>query len=123
MRVALIGYGTMGKLIKEELNTEVVCIIAPQSPDLYENIFEYENDIDVILDFSNPANLDMIYQYATSHNTPVVFGTTGFSKEQLKKIKELSKHVPVLKSRNFRESNSILLEEKTETKKKECCKK
>ena len=29
----------------------------------------------------------------------------------------------ILKSRNFRESSNILLEEKTETKKKECCKK
>ncbi|MCR5786595.1 MAG: 4-hydroxy-tetrahydrodipicolinate reductase [Acholeplasmatales bacterium] len=101
MRAALIGYGSMGKLIKEELGPEVVAIIAPQSPDLYTSLLEYDKIIDVILDFSNPANLDMIYNYAVEHKTPVVIGTTGYSKEQLAKIKKLSKIVPVLISRNF----------------------
>ena len=101
MRAALVGYGSMGKLIKEELGPEVVCIIAPQSPDLYTSLLEYEGIIDVILDFSNPANLDMIYDYAINHNIPVVIGTTGYTKEQLSKIKSLSKKVPVLKSKNF----------------------
>ncbi len=102
MRVAIIGYGTIGKLIKEELGPECACVIAQQSPDLYLSLFEYrKNDIDVIIDFSNPANLGMIYDYAKAHNTKVVFGTTGYSKEDLKKIKDLSKTNAVLKSRNF----------------------
>jgi len=101
MRAAIIGYGTMGKIIKEELGPECVCVIAPQSPDLYSSIYEYEGKIDVILDFSNPANLDMILSYAKANGTSVVIGTTGYNKEQLKKIKELSKTNAVLKSRNF----------------------
>ena len=101
MRAAIIGYGTMGKIIKEELGPECVCVIAPQSPDLYSSIYEYEGKIDVILDFSNPANLDMILSYAKTNGTSVVIGTTGYNKEQLKKINKLSKTNAVLKSRNF----------------------
>ena len=101
MRAAIVGYGQMGKIIKEELGPECVCVIAPQSPDLYSSIYEYEGKIDVILDFSNPANLDMIYNYARENGCAVVIGTTGYSKEQIKKIKDLSKTNAVLKSRNF----------------------
>ena len=101
MRAAVIGYGSMGKLLKEELGPECVCVIAPQSPDIYTSLYEYEKEIDVILDFSNPANLDMIYNYAKEHKTKVIIGTTGYTKEQLKKIKDLSKTNAVLKSRNF----------------------
>ena len=101
MRAAIIGYGQMGKIIKEELGPECVCVIAPQSPDLYSSIYEYDGKIDVILDFSNPAYFDQIYTYAKEHGTSVVIVTTGFSKEQLKKIKDLSKTNAVLKSRNF----------------------
>jgi 4-hydroxy-tetrahydrodipicolinate reductase len=101
VRAAIIGYGSMGKLLKEELGPECVCVIAPQSPDIYTSLYEYEKEIDVILDFSNPANLDMICSYAKEHNTRVVIGTTGYSKEQLKKIKDLARTNAVLKSRNF----------------------
>lgn len=50
---------------------------------------------DVIIDFSNPASLDSLYDYAKSNNVPIVFGTTGYSDKQREKIKELSKYVPV----------------------------
>ncbi len=101
MRAALIGYGTMGKIIKEELGPECVCVIAPQSPDLYTSIYEYEGKIDVILDFSNPANLDMIYDYAKENNCACVFGTTGYTDEQMKKINDLATTNAVLISKNF----------------------
>ena len=65
------------------------------------NLFEYEKPIDIIIDFSVPANLNMICEYAINHKTPVVIATTGFNPEQKKQIKELSKIVPVLKSTNF----------------------
>lgn len=101
MRAALIGYGTMGRLVHEELGAECVVVIAPNGPDCMNNLFEYEKPIDIIIDFSVPANLNMICEYASLHNTPVVIATTGFSPEQKLQIKELSTKVPVLKSTNF----------------------
>lgn len=101
MKAALIGYGSMGRLVYEELGSECVVVIAPNGPDCMNNLFEYEKPIDIIIDFSVPANLNMICEYATAHKTPVVIATTGFSAEQKEQIKALSKVVPVLKSTNF----------------------
>lgn len=101
MKVALIGYGTMGKLVKEELGMDCVVCIAPSSPDYMANLFEYDNKVDVIIDFSNPANLDMICEYASMNKTRVVIATTGYTLEQEEKIKKLAKEVAVLKSSNF----------------------
>ncbi len=101
MRCCVIGYGSMGKLLKSELGPECVCVIAPQSPDLYTSILEYEGKIDVILDFSNPANLNMIYSYAKEHKCGVVIGTTGYTEAEQEKINDLAKTCAVLQSRNF----------------------
>ena len=101
MRVCVVGYGEMGKLLKAELGPECVCVIAPQSPDCMTSILEYEGKIDVILDFSNRANLNMIYSYAKEHGTAVVIGTTGYTLEEQDKILDLSKTNAVLQSRNF----------------------
>ena len=64
MRAALIGYGTMGRLVYEELGSECAVVIAPNGPDCMNNLFEYEKPIDIIIDFSVPANLNMICEYA-----------------------------------------------------------
>ena len=67
----------------------------------HKNLNELEDDFDVIIDFSNPANLDMIIDYSKKTKKPVVFATTGYTEEQLEKINELSKTSPVLRSANF----------------------
>ena len=56
---------------------------------------------DVIVDFSSPAALDSIISYAKLHHLPVVFATTGYSNEQIAKIKALSQSVPVFRSGNM----------------------
>ena len=66
-----------------------------------KNFDNVKDKIDVIIDFSNPKNLDMIYDYSLKTKPPVVFATTGYSDSELKKIDELSKSVPVLRSANF----------------------
>lgn len=50
---------------------------------------------DVIIDFSNVALLDPLLDYAIKSNTPVVIATTGYSAEQIDKIKNAAKHIPV----------------------------
>ena len=50
---------------------------------------------DVIIDFSNVALLDSLLAYATKNNTPVVIATTGYSAEQIEKIKAAAKNIPV----------------------------
>ncbi|MDE7100687.1 MAG: 4-hydroxy-tetrahydrodipicolinate reductase, partial [Anaeroplasmataceae bacterium] len=67
----------------------------------YKTLEDTDHQFDCILDFSNPANLDMIVSYAKKYHKPVVFATTGYTEEQLLKIEDLAKYVPVLRSANF----------------------
>lgn len=99
MKACVVGYGAMGKLICNMLGAELACVVALECE--AKSLFDVKEEFDVIIDFSNPANLDMIYDYAKMHKKGVVFATTGYSNEQLLKIEELSKYTPVLRSANF----------------------
>ena len=99
MKVCVVGYGAMGKIISEMLGDDLFLNVALECEN--KNFDNVKDKPDVIIDFSNPKNLDMIYDYSLKTKTPVVFATTGYSDQELKKIDELSKSVPVLRSANF----------------------
>ncbi|MCR5349570.1 MAG: 4-hydroxy-tetrahydrodipicolinate reductase [Acholeplasmatales bacterium] len=99
MKACVVGYGAMGKILCEMLGEDLALTVAPECE--IKNFDNVNMDLDVIIDFSNPNNLDMIYEYSKKTRTPVVFATTGYSDEQLKKINDLAKIVPVLRSGNF----------------------
>ena len=65
------------------------------------NIFEVQESADVIIDFSNPASLDDILEYAVRNQVPAVMCSTGYSAEELAKIDEASKKVAILRSGNM----------------------
>ena len=50
---------------------------------------------DVIIDFSTTALIDDLLNYAVKQNMPVVIATTGYTNEQIEKIKETSKIIPI----------------------------
>lgn len=50
---------------------------------------------DVIIDFSNPASLNGLLEYGLSTNTPIVVASTGYSDEQIAKIKSASEQIPI----------------------------
>lgn len=56
---------------------------------------------DVIIDFSIPEATFNILEFAKSHKIPTVIATTGFSDEQLEKIKQYSESFPIFKSANM----------------------
>ncbi len=101
MKICLVGYGAMGHIVYEMANNEISAICDINYEKGIKNLSELKDHVDVILDFSNPANLDMIYEYAIKNNTPVVLATTGYNIAAEAKINELAKFVPVLKSANF----------------------
>jgi len=68
---------------------------------VYENIFECKEKIDVILDFSRPDSLESLLTYSKDKNIPLVLCTTGYSAEQLSKIDEYSKLIPIFRSANM----------------------
>ena len=110
MRVALIGYGAMGKFIEQRLNEKGHTIVGIVSLDKLNHINEIEDEIDVIIDFSNPANLSMLLEYAIHYKKPLVIATTGFSEEQIKAIYEAAKRVPIVYTANFSLGVTVLEE-------------
>ncbi|NLY19426.1 MAG: 4-hydroxy-tetrahydrodipicolinate reductase [Clostridiaceae bacterium] len=67
-------------------------------------------EADVIVDFSHPAALPQVLNYALSKNMPLVVATTGIPDEQVLKIKEASSVIPVLYSANMSLGVNLLLE-------------
>ena len=99
MKAVVVGYGAMGKIISSMLEDEFLLPVSIECE--HKSLDDVKEDFDVIIDFSNPANLDMIYNYCKKHKKPVVFATTGYSDEQLAKIEDLANYAPVLRSANF----------------------
>ena len=99
MKAVVVGYGAMGKLLSQMLGDELASNVAIECEN--KKLDDVKEQFDVIIDFSNPANLDMICDYVSNTKKPVVFATTGYTDQQLKKIDELSKTAPVLRSANF----------------------
>jgi 4-hydroxy-tetrahydrodipicolinate reductase len=68
---------------------------------IYQNPEDYIGEADVIIDFSNPAFLHPLMEYAKKRKLPVVVATTGFSPEQIAYIKECAEEIPVFFSFNM----------------------
>ena len=101
MKVALVGYGTMGQIVEKKLlekGHEVVGII---SLGMDEDLELIQKPFDVIIDFSHPSFLNMTSSYVKKHNTPLVVATTGYSAEQICAIKECAKEHPIVYTANF----------------------
>lgn len=103
MNVAILGGGAMGKVLaqmtEERDGAKLVGVVEPLDGDSLGTVTS--EPIDVVIDFSNPANLDMLYDYCTEKGCAAVIATTGYEAAQLEKISELSKRVPVVFSANY----------------------
>ncbi|MBQ7003534.1 MAG: 4-hydroxy-tetrahydrodipicolinate reductase [Oscillospiraceae bacterium] len=68
---------------------------------IYEKLADVPEKPDVIIDFSNPALLDDLLDYCLTNGVPCVFATTGYSAEQIAKIKQAAASIPVFFSFNM----------------------
>ncbi|MBR2489497.1 MAG: 4-hydroxy-tetrahydrodipicolinate reductase, partial [Clostridia bacterium] len=62
---------------------------------VFPDFSKINTDADLIIDFSHPAVLDSLLEFAVSKNLPVVIATTGYSDSQIEKIKKTSEIIPV----------------------------
>ena len=100
MKIALVGYGAMGKVVEANVsaNEQIIGIVAPETGVSFADLNEKP---DVIIDYSHPALLGSVCDYAIANNVPVVIATTGHTAEQVEQIKDLATKVPVLYSGNY----------------------
>ena len=109
MKIALIGYGKMGKMIEE---------VALDRSHLISSIIDSENwhisqleDCDIAIDFSVPnAAVENIYK-CINNNVPVVVGTTGWY-ESWENVKNevILKNGSILTATNFSIGVNIFFE-------------
>jgi len=88
MKIALLGYGKMGKEIEKiaiERNHEIFLKIDTEED--WKNIGDQLKDADVAIEFSMPACVIENIKKSFNAEVPVVVGTTGWNK-QLESIKE-----------------------------------
>ncbi len=65
---------------------------------------------DVIIDFSNPSSLDGLLEYGLTNNVALVLATTGYSDEQIAKIKAASEQIPVFFTFNMSLGINLLVQ-------------
>jgi 4-hydroxy-tetrahydrodipicolinate reductase len=77
---------------------------------VYADPMEYAGSADAIVDFSNPANLDSLLSYSVKRRIPIVLCTTGYSAEQIAKINEMAKKIPIFRCGNMSIGINLMLE-------------
>lgn len=100
MKIAIVGKGAMGKVLAdlaEEKGFDVAGVIEPMDDETLDDV----GLVDAVIDFSNPANLDMIVDYCRKNQTPAVIATTGYDPDQEQEIRSLATDVPVVFSANY----------------------
>ena len=102
--------GHMGRVIADVIaNREDCTVLAGVDPvgaaygefPVYPSFAQVEEKADVIIDFSHPSALEGMLDYAKSHFTPVVIGSTGYTPEQKQQIQDAAKEIPVFFSFNM----------------------
>ncbi len=120
VRLLLAGAnGHMGKTIASIVANRDDCKIVAgfdKNTEVYDSfpIFEkfdrFDEKADVLIDFSHPSLLPDILKFVCDKKIPAVICTTGLSSEQVEKIKEASKIVPIFFSANMSIGINLLVE-------------
>ena len=98
IKVAVCGaMGKMGKevclAVEECTQTELVAKIDIASDGMYHSIADAHRveDIDVLVDFTQPKSIYENAKYCLNNGIKIVIGTTGLKDEQIEELKQLSK--------------------------------
>ena len=113
-KIALVGYGAMGKRIAAAIQAhegwELLGVIDPLNEECLSSLSLLPEKPHVVIDFSHPANLEMILSYCREQEVPCVLSTTGFSPAQEAMCRELSAYTPVVRTQNTSLGINILEE-------------
>jgi len=80
------------------------------SYDVYSDLHQITEKIDVIVDFSHPSALDSVLHYAIRTQTPAVICTTGLSAAQIQQIEAAAAKIPIFYSANMSIGVSLIID-------------
>lgn len=90
MKIALIGYGKMGKMIEQiakDRGHEIVCVIDLNNQEDFDS--QEFISADVAIEFTTPTAAYCNYLRAFAHHVKVVSGSTGWMKEHGEDVKRM----------------------------------
>lgn len=111
--------GKMGRVIesciKARNDMKVVAgvdIVTTEYSDfnIFKEISECDQKADVLIDFSHPSLLDALLKYCEKTKTPLVLATTGYTEEQIAKIKSAASVVPIFFTFNMSIGINLLVD-------------
>lgn len=109
----IIISGALGRMgvtlaqIAENAGVSVVCGVDAMAKDqvtafpLVSSFNDITQQADVLIDFSVAGSLDSILAFGIKVHMPLVLCVTGYTQEQLDKIKAASEKIPILQSANM----------------------
>ena len=77
---------------------------------VYASPARFAGQADTVIDFSSPAALDGLLDFARERHIPLVLATTGYTPEQEARVGEAARSVPVFRSANMSLGVNVLLE-------------
>ncbi|MEG0842965.1 MAG: 4-hydroxy-tetrahydrodipicolinate reductase [Romboutsia sp.] len=104
----------LSKCIMEDCQLELICG-ASQPPiydcgfKVYESMTSIKESCDLVIDFSHHSALDDVLKYTLDNKTPLVLATTGYNDDELNKIYDASKIIPIFHSYNMSLGVNVLL--------------
>ncbi len=76
----------------------------------FKSVEDYSGEADVLVDFSHHTSAPELCAYAEKHRIPLVIATTGHTEEELARITEAAKKIPVFFSANMSLGIALLVE-------------
>ncbi len=113
MKIGLCGAsGKVGQILSERVNAYYSreCHIEAtfNSRNALNELANFCQNSDVVIDFSSPVILQALVENATRYKTKLVIGTTGLTLEHFKLLEEAAKVIPLMYSANMSVGANLL---------------
>ena len=105
---------TITRIVQETEGMEIVAGVDTRDEGkndypVYASLAQCDAEADTVIDFTAAPAVDALLEACISKKLPLVLCTTGLSKEQIEKVTEASKQIPVLRSANMSLGINLLL--------------
>ncbi len=77
---------------------------------VYASFSDVKTDVDVVVDFSSPLNLNNVLDFCVKNKIPAVLCATGCTAEQIEKIKDTSSKIAIFRSGNMSLGVNVLVD-------------
>lgn len=105
LKLCMDGYGGAEAVAGVDVNADATCPVPCAAK--FEDI---QCAADCIVDFSHHSSTMQLLDYACAAKLPVVIATTGQTEEEMQRIQEAAKEIPVFLAANFSMGIAVLRE-------------